>query len=439
MATSPKQVIVVTRDWSGLGLGILMQRQGSKVLFAWDFKEGDDKDAEAQELCGDGLVEKIPLAEATLNFLAQSVLWVFDSNEHAEVAQRLIQMGEQVIGTSQLSAHMENDRLFAGRIAKEIGFDLPETKEFSDYSVAIQFLESRKSQAFVYKPNEGDPTATFVPQELDDPVKANEVLREYIGSLKPEGEVSFILQALIPKGIEANFEIWARDGKPIAAFINLEAKRKLTGDLGTLIGCAGGYVTKVPLESKGIQQTVARYLGRKELAHYTGSIDANVIFAEGKVYFLENCFRFGYNAYPEIFYALAKDNMELILREWVTGRDHRAIEQHFLGGFAGSLTLTTDKCQLGCPILLSGAARTQTCIYQAFQEEGHLMEVGGWPEIACVVMHGDSIEEAGVRCLDTAKQVAFPNKGHRIDLAHDDLPSLPLARYKALVTAKLLK
>lgn len=434
---SSKQVIVVTKDWAGLGLGILMQRQGSKVLFAWDFKEGDDKDAEAQEACGDGLVEKIPLSEATLEFLAQRVLWVFDSNEHAEVAQRLINMGELVIGTSELSARMENDRLFASGLAKAVGFDLPETKEFTDYGAAVKFLESRKGEAFVYKPNESDPTATFVPQETDDPDKANEVLREYIGSLKPEGEVSFILQALVPGGIEANFELWLRDGKPISAFLNLESKRKLTGDLGTLIGCAGGYTQKIPIEAKGIRETVAKYVGRKELAHYTGSVDANVILVKNKVYFLENCFRFGYNGYPELFYGLAKEPMEAILREWVSGRS--SLDKMFYNGVAGSLTLTTDKCTLGCPILAPASAEVKLCIYQAMKEDGHLMEVGGWPEIACVVDYGDSLTSVGHKCLDLAKQVSFPNKGHRVDLADADSPSLPAHRYRSLASAGFLR
>jgi phosphoribosylamine-glycine ligase len=433
------QVIVVTRDWSGLGLGLLMQRQGSKVLFAWDFKEGDDKDSKAAEACGEGLVDKIPLSEATLKFLAQGVLWCFDTNEHFEVAQRLITMGEQVIGTSALSASMENDRLSAARLAKMIGMDLPETKEFSDLGEGIKFLESRKAEAFVYKPNESDPTATFVPQELDDPAKANEIVREYLASLKPEGEVSYILQALIPGGTEANFELWLRDGKPIVAFLNLESKRKLSGDLGILIGCAGGYTTKVPMHIKGIQQTVAGYLGMKETRHYTGSVDANVVFANGKIYFLENCFRFGYNGYPEIFYSLAKEPMEAILREWVTGARKTTIESFFRDGFAGSLTLTAEKGEMGYPIILSGAASENTCIYQAFQEDGRLMEVGGWPEIACVISHAKTIEGAGIKCLDLAKQVAFPNKGYRTDLAHDDLPGLPAARYKALMASGLLR
>jgi phosphoribosylamine-glycine ligase len=434
-----RQVIVVTKDWTGLGLGLLMQRQGSKVIFAYEYGEIDEKDVEATHLCGNGLVEKIPLSEATLKFPGQGALWVFDTNEHAEVAQRLLLVGEQVIGTSALSARMENDRLFAAQVAKAVGMDLPETKEFSDLGVGIKFLESRKDEAFVYKPNEGDPTSTFVPQELDDPAKANEVLREYLRSVESDGKTGFVLQALIPGGIEANLELWLRDGKPIVGFLNLESKRKLTGDLGGLIGCAGGYVTKVPMGIKAIKQTVARYLGRKEFAHYTGSVDANVLFVKDKVMFLENCFRFGYNAYPEIFYALAKNPMEEILRRWIMRGEGGSVERFFRDGYAASLTLTTDNCKLDNPILIGGRAREKTCIYQAYEEDGHLMEVGGWPEIACVISHGNTMKDAGVRCLDLANDVAFPNKGYRVDLAHDDSPRLPIARYKALSSAGLLR
>ena len=440
MPTSSR-VVVVTKDWSGLGLGILMQRQGSKVVFAYDFGEPQEKDNEAVAMCGEGLVDKLPLAEAILEFSGQHVLWVFDTNEHAQVAQRLIESGESVIGTSALSEKVENDRLYAAKLAKSVGMDLPETKEFSDVGEAVRFLEANKAKAFVYKPNEADATSTFVPQELNDPAKANELLREYILSLDREEDDSFVLQALVPGGTEANFEVWARDGKPIAAFLNLESKRKLTGDLGVLIGCAGGYVTRVPIKSKGVQQTAARYLKAAELSHYTGSIDANVILSDGKVLFLENCFRFGYNAYPELFYGLAKAPMERILREWIDGTGN--MEQFFEPGFAGSLTLVSENCKLGNPILIPPEASDKVCLYQAMLEDGKLMQVGGWPEIACVVDHGRTIEETGGKCLRLAQSVSFPNKSHRIDLDEAELPdvptSLPLSRYRSLQAGGYLR
>src|SRR5438477_5544792 len=356
---------------------MLMQRQGSDVTFAYKFGETDPKDREATQICGDGLVEKIPYSDAlTKYFSKRDTLWVFDTNEWAGLAQRLINAKRLVIGTSALSAQMEHDRMFAAKLAKNVGLDLPETREFESYSEAISFLESRKSQAFVYKPNEGDPTGTFVPQEIDEPSKANTELREYIGSLKPEGKPSFVLQALIPDGVEANFDIWLRRGKPIAAFLDLESKRKLTGDLGMNVGCAGDYVTKVPVESKGVEQTVGRYVGLQNLASYTGSVDANVVFSRGKILFLENCFRFGYNAFPALFYALAKRPAEQIFREWITGE--KALDGAFDSGFAGSLTLMCDKCEKGRPILISRSAEEHVCVYQAFKDNGHLAEVGGW-------------------------------------------------------------
>ena len=414
-----------------------MQRQGSQVVFAYDFGKPEEKDNESVAMCGEGLVDKLPLAEAVLELSGRKTLWVFDTNEHAQVAQRLIDSGEAVIGTSALSAKMENDRLYAAKVAKAVGMDVPETKEFQGTGEAIKFLESREGDAFVYKPNESDASSTFVPQSLDDPAKSNKLLREYLASIEGEDDRGFILQALIPGGVEVNFEVWARDGKPIAAFLDLESKRKLTGDLGTLIGCAGGYVAKIPIECKGIQETVAGYLGKEDFAHYTGSLDANAIIKNEKVLFLENCFRFGYNAYPSIFYGLAKEPAENILRSWVSGEGR--IDDRFRTDFAGSLTLMTDNGKLGNPILIESSAYDKVCLYQVMAEGEKLMQVGSWPEIACVIDTGRTIDDAGKKCLSLAKAVSFPNKGHRTDLAGSTLPTLPASRYRALVAGGYLR
>jgi phosphoribosylamine--glycine ligase len=421
------KLILVTRDWSGLGLAVLAKMQGSDVIVAYDYdKEADD--LEHTELIGDGLLEKIPVAEATKKLIMSGNVWLFDSNGMPALAERLKKADEAIVGTSALSSKMENDRDYAVGIAESVGLKAPETQKFTDYSAAIKFLESNKDKSYVYKPYEGDATSTYVPQEREDLSKANEELREYLSSLS-EGSPKFILQEVV-EGIEVAFDMWLRNGSPVATFMDLEAKRKMTGDLGENIGCAGGYVSKLRASARGIRETLGKYLNWDGLKGYTGTIDVNVIFTKRGPLFLENCFRFGYAAYPSMFHVLARHSLEETLRQWITGKEQ--MDSWFRNGFAGSLTLTNDCPKDGQPLLIPEAIENQVDVYRAYKQDGHLRLTEGWPEICAVTAKGETIVEAGDRCLKLAEQVSFPGKGYRLDLAKSDLPTLPLSRFRAL-------
>jgi len=418
---------MVTRDWSGLGLAVLAKSQGSDVVVAYDYDK-DSPTLEHEKLIGDGLLDKLPVAEATKKLIMSGNIWFFDSNELPELAERLKRADEAVVGTSALSAKMENDRDYAVGVAESVGLKAPETQKFTDYDAGIKFLESNKDKSYVYKPFEGDATSTYVPQERDDLSKANEELREYISSLR-EGSPKFILQEVV-EGIEVAFDLWLRNGSPVAAFMDLEAKRKMVGDLGENIGCAGGYVNKIRPTARGLRETINKYLKWDGLKGYTGSIDVNVIFTKRGPLFLENCFRFGFAAYPAMFHSLARRSIEETLREWITGKDQ--MDSWFKPGFAGALTLTSDTTKDGQPLLVPDGIKDKVDLYRAYEQDGHLRLAEGWPEICCVTDKGDAIPEAGERCLKLAEQVSFPGKGYRTDLASADLPTLPLSRYRAL-------
>ncbi len=175
---------------------------------------------------------------------------------------------------------------------------------------------------------------------------------------------------------------------------------------------------------------MAKYLNWNELKNYTGSVDVNVIFTEKGPLFLENCFRFGYAAYPAMFHSLARESLEDTLREWINGK--REMSDWFEPVFAGSLTLTSDNAKEGSPVLIPDDLDSRVHLYRVFSEGDKIRIVEGWPEIAVATSPGRTIEDAGSHCLDIAKQVSFPDKGYRIDLTQANLPTLPLARFRSL-------
>lgn len=405
-----------------------MQRQGSDVVCAYDYTGLEDKDRECTPLIGNGLVEKTPLKQAIKELVDEEAIWVFDANDFPKEADYLRSRGESVIGTSQIAQRLEDDRQFAVELAQQVGFAIPESEEFTDYARGLQFLEANQDRAWCYKPDAQDPTSTYVPMEKDDPSKANLELREYMESLKNGQQPKFMLQEVV-NGVEANFEMWVSRGQPLIAFCDLEAKRKLVGDLGENVGCAGDFVFRVPLDTPGVIQTVSKYLSHPRLRSYTGSIDANVMIVDGQPYFLENCFRFGYNAYPTIFQELAQMPMEDILRGWVDGKDLTA---SFREGVGSSLSVVVDHPKRETPLIVPESEAEHLYLYRSYYDDG-LKIVEGWSEIACVTGLAANLHEAGQVCLERMRQIGVPDKGYRTDLISEDLPTLPIARYLKLV------
>lgn len=291
MSIAPR-VVVVTQEMDGLGLAVLMDRQGTDVLVAVAPDERSPEDRKAVEATGDGLVEKMPLARAITRYAGANAIWLFDDNSLPDQADALRNKGEAVLGTSALSAKMETDRAYAAGLAEEVGFAMPDTQEFSDTGKAVAYLERHPGTAYVCKAQGGDADLTFVPLPADPDRAANEMLRGYLASLEGRKGAAkrFILQERIAGGIEVNVDLALHRGRPLAAFVDLESKRRLTGDLGPMVGCAQDLVWTAPLASRLVRQTAGRFLGRPELRDYTGRVDANVILKDGKAYWLEACF-----------------------------------------------------------------------------------------------------------------------------------------------------
>jgi hypothetical protein len=65
----------------------------------------------------------------------------------------------------------------------------------------------------------------------------------------------------LKQGIETNVEVWFVRGEPRFAFMQIESKKKLTGDLDDLTGCAFDFMFEVPLVDGTFTPNFARGLG----------------------------------------------------------------------------------------------------------------------------------------------------------------------------------
>ena len=452
MGNKKRNLIFVSKDFSGLGFAKMSLEGEHGVLFAYKNKDIEELEAkknktdddldkiEAFYNVGNGIVEKIPLDELfKKREKYKSWYWIFDQNYLSEYSDKLREEGfPRVFGAMGLTDKMEHDRQFCAGIMKQAGFNIPETVEFSDLASGEDFIEEHEEEAWVFKPD-GDQESylTFVPSNWDDKKASRQVLK-YVKKLKKDPG-TYVLQKRI-KGVEINVEAWIYEGTPFFAFCTLESKRKLNRDAGCHVGCSHDIVFTIPLECRLVQDTIGKTFPYYKSINYTGFADVNCIFADNKYYFLEVCNRFGYNSHPNLFKTLAIDNFGDIMTDFIDG-DIQDFYRHFRKGFGASV-LVYNEHPRDLPIDIEEPLKNDFYDFDTYVDDnGELSIAGSAPEVGIVTKHGWTIEEAAGECLDAIdlfEEINFPDIGYRSDLNQDYGAHSPIRRYRALETMKLL-
>lgn len=423
-----RHFIIVSEDFTGLGWAKKLQDEGNEVIMAYKIKEDDEKKKEAQ-LVGRGIVDMRNLEdvfEERKSF--KDSYWIFDMNVHTDIAKTLNAEGYKVLGGQEISEKMENDRQFASDLMEKYGVKSPPTHEFTSVEDGLKFLEENPEKAFVFKPDEPhDMVCTYVPDSEKDE-KANLELCVYLSSIQDAG--TFILQERI-KGVETNFEVWFYKGKPFFAMCNLECKKKLNQDFGSLVGCSQCIDFAIPLKCKAVESTIGKlYEFYKEL-EYTGFVDANIIVYDNENYYLETCNRFGYNSHPNLFFSVSKLPVGDILVSIIEG-DIENFYDKMRFGFGASITLYTDCEKKGLPIFIEEDGEKNFFMFDAYKEKDQYFMSGYCGEIGIVSAHGYTIKEAAEEVLEKAKLIRFPMRSMRSDLEKNDYHSAPQGRHDAL-------
>jgi phosphoribosylamine---glycine ligase len=289
-----------------LPVALRLKQEGNEVRFA--ISEEADKE---YHLIGDGMIDK--------STLPRSMDWadviVFDSNifklpQEAETLREVT----LVLGSSELSGKLENDRALAVQTAKSVGLDVPSYEEFSGpgaWNKAESYLRETGDKIFqngvVWKPNGEAPASTFVAGDVDQMVHMLSYWKELYKEHKETP--NFILTSKI-EGQEISTEGWFNGKEFYVPNNTLERTRFFDGDHGEKTGCAGNVVwhNDGPLFKTLIQPLKQILNGR-----YCGPIDVNAIIDEksNKPIFLEFTPRFGYDALFALIQGLDSDLGEL--------------------------------------------------------------------------------------------------------------------------------
>ena len=173
-----RKFCIVTKDFSGLGFGLLNKED--EVIFACnpDMEKFKDKseDFNRYKNVGKGMADVFLLSEIMENRKdMKDWYFIWDGNHSVEENETLRKEGFKVGLGGELSYKMENDREFGIELAEKHGIESPLWEEFQDNKKGIEFLKQYSNDAFFLKPNAVEESHKTTAPVGRDPKKANEI------------------------------------------------------------------------------------------------------------------------------------------------------------------------------------------------------------------------------------------------------------------------
>ncbi len=273
---------------------------GLSADVAWQVtKEGHDArlsiEEESDRDIADGFVSKSEDWRADVDW---ADIVVFDDTlGQGKLAQDLRAAGKLVIGGSEYTDRLEDDRSFGQEELKKAGVNIIPYREFENFDDAIEYVKGNPSR-YVIKPSgtaQNVKRRLFVGEEED----GKDVVRvlEAYGRVLADQIPVFQLQKRVT-GVEVAVGAFF-NGHTFAnpVNINFEHKKLFPGNLGPSTGEMG---TSMFWSSPNrlFNQTLKKMERTLARERYTGYIDLNCIVNANGIYPLEFTSRFGY---PTIF------------------------------------------------------------------------------------------------------------------------------------------
>ena len=260
-----------------------LKQEGCEVKFY----SKDESDPDIYE----GFFEKIPRWE---DYKDWADVIIFDDTGFGKAADALRRAGKFVVGGSEYTDKLEEDREFGQEEMKRAGMVVLPHWDFSDFELAIQFIKDNPGR-YVFKPS-GTITSEqkgilFIGQE-DTGSDIIEVL-EHNKKAWSRKIKKFQLQKYV-QGVEIAVGAFF-NGKDFIRPINVnfEHKKLFPGDIGPYTGEMGTLMFWSD-SNKIFRATLEKLKPALETCGYIGYIDINCIANNNGVYPLEVTARFGY-------------------------------------------------------------------------------------------------------------------------------------------------
>ncbi|MFA6552880.1 MAG: phosphoribosylamine--glycine ligase [Patescibacteria group bacterium] len=275
-----KKFLFVSKESVSGDLAWRLQLEGHRVKVY--ISNPDDADVY------DGFVEKVKVWEPEVDW---ADVIVFDDVGFGVQADQLRQRGKLVIGGSEYTDQLEDDREFGQAELKKHDINTLRWWQFDDYDKAIEFIKAHPSR-YVFKPSGSAPKSLlFIGQEEDgrDLLELFQNNKQIWRQRAPH----FVLQRYV-SGVEVAVGAYFNGHDFLYPInINFEHKRIFPGNLGPFTG-EMGTLMYWSTPNNLFREILLPMHSALKASRYVGYVDINCIVNARGIYPLEFTCRFGY-------------------------------------------------------------------------------------------------------------------------------------------------
>ena len=371
----------------------------------------------------DGFIEKVENWESEIDW---ADVVVFDDVGFGKAADELRKKGKLVIGGSEYTDRLEEDRNFGQEEMQKLGMLVLPHRDFINFDEAIEFLKQNPGR-YVFKPNYGVGNGEdlhdllFLGEEED-----GKDLLEIIDSNKKflESKIrSFQLQKFA-SGVEIAVGAFFNGEDFIYPVnINFEHKRLFPGEIGPFTGEMGTSMYWSP-PNQIFKETLEKIKDKLKETGYAGYIDINCIANGRGIYPLEFTSRFGYptiniqmegilTPLGEFFYRLAsKEKFELrTKKEFQIG-----VVVALASYISGSLQDIETYRNLSILFRRPNPNLEGIHLGDVKLVDNQLRVAGGSGYILIVTGSGQTVEEARRQTYNRVENIRLQNMFYRVDI-----------------------
>jgi phosphoribosylamine--glycine ligase len=277
---------------------------------AWQLKKSGHEvkayiKAECDQDVYDGFLDKVDEWEKYIDW---ADVIVFDDVGFGKKADELRKLGKLIIGGSEYTDKLEEDREFGQSEMKRVGMLILPHWDFTDHDLALKFIEENPGR-YVYKPSGfmgSDSKGILFLGKEEDGKDLHEIIRSNKKVLEARVK-QFQLQKFVA-GVEVAVGAFFNGNDFIYPInVNFEHKKLFPGDIGPFTGEMGTLMYWSGPNTI-FKTTLERMREEIRKSGYVGYVDINCIANARGIYPLEFTCRFGY---PHISIA-----MEGVTSEW---------------------------------------------------------------------------------------------------------------------------
>jgi len=394
---------------------------------AWQVeKEGHDakyyiKSEDNQDIA-DGFVPKTEDWERDIEWA--DIIVFDDVLGQGKEAQRLRKSGKLVVGGSEYTDKLEDDRAFGQEELKKHGINILPYKEFMSFDDAIEYVKDNPSR-YVVKPSgeaQNIKRMLFVGEEEDgkDVIQVLEAYRK----VSTEDIKVFQLQRKV-SGVEvAVGAFFNGDDFVYPININFEHKKLFPGQIGPSTGEMGTSMYWSGA-NKIFNSTLLKFKTRLQEEKYVGYIDINCIVNANGIYPLEFTVRFGY---PTIF--IQQEGIQMPMADFLYGLANGDLKTFKAKkGFQVGVRIVVPPYPFDDDDTFERYSDNAAVLFKKYSLEGiHIEDVkninGQWVVagtsgvVLVVVGTGTTMKQAQNQAYNRVKNIIIPNMYYRTDIGN---------------------